>query len=116
MPPRILILTASVGEGHDLPALTLAEQLRAEHVDVDVVTEDALSVMGRAVGAVSEDAATIVFYRFQWVWDVGFWVFTGPRVTRSGYAAPAHAARCAGAAAADRRDEAGRDRVDVSRT
>jgi UDP-N-acetylglucosamine:LPS N-acetylglucosamine transferase len=82
--PRILILTASVGAGHDQPALTLGEQLRAEHGDVDVVTEDALSVMGRAVGAFSEDAATIVFYRFQWVWDVGFWLFTSPRVTRSG--------------------------------
>ena len=84
LPPRILILTASVGAGHDQPARTLADQLRAEHVEVDVVTEDALSVMGRAVGAVSEDAATIVFYRFQWVWDVGFWLFTSPRVTRSG--------------------------------
>ena len=55
--PRILILTASVGAGHDRPARTLADQLRAERPDVDVVTEDCLSAMGRAVAAVSEDAA-----------------------------------------------------------
>jgi processive 1,2-diacylglycerol beta-glucosyltransferase len=84
VPPRVLILTASVGAGHDQPAFTLAAQLRAEHGDVDVVTEDALAVMGRAVSALSEDAATVVFYRFQWVWDVGFWLFTGPRATRGG--------------------------------
>jgi UDP-N-acetylglucosamine:LPS N-acetylglucosamine transferase len=84
VPPRILILTASVGAGHDQPAFALAEQLRAEHGDVDVMTEDALAVMGRAVSAMSEDAATIVFYRFKWVWDLGFWLFTGPRPTRVG--------------------------------
>jgi UDP-N-acetylglucosamine:LPS N-acetylglucosamine transferase len=78
----VLILTASVGEGHDLPARTLADQLRAERADVEVVTADALVAMGRTVAAISADAAEIVFYRFQWVWDFGFWFFTGPRATR----------------------------------
>jgi processive 1,2-diacylglycerol beta-glucosyltransferase len=49
-----------------------------------VITEDALAVMGRMVGVFSRDAATVVFYRFQWVWDVGFWLATGPRATRTG--------------------------------
>jgi processive 1,2-diacylglycerol beta-glucosyltransferase len=40
--------------------------------------------MGRTVGVFSRDAATVVFYRFQWVWDVGFWLATGPRATRTG--------------------------------
>lgn len=75
MPPRILIITASVGEGHDAPARALADQLRAERPDADVVTEDCLAVMGRAVSAVSEGAARIVFYRFLWAWDVAFWLF-----------------------------------------
>ena len=44
---------------------------------------DALAAMGRVVAAVSSDAAELVFYRFQWVWDVGFWLFTGPRPTRA---------------------------------
>jgi processive 1,2-diacylglycerol beta-glucosyltransferase len=82
--PRILILTASVGAGHDQPAATLAAQLRDEHPGVEVITQDAVAAMGRAVGALSEDAATVVFYRFQWVWDVGFWLCTGPRATRTG--------------------------------
>jgi UDP-N-acetylglucosamine:LPS N-acetylglucosamine transferase len=82
VPPRVLILTASVGEGHDLPARTLAEQLREEAPDVDVVTEDGLAAMGRAVVAVSESAPRVVFYRFDWLWDVGFWVFARFAPTR----------------------------------
>src|SRR5436190_12913070 len=79
---RVLILTASVGEGHDRPAQTLAAQLRLEEPGVDVVIADCLAAVGRAVVAVSEDAARIVFYRFQWLWDVGYWVFARNRLTR----------------------------------
>lgn len=81
-PPRILILTASVGEGHDLPARTLATQLRQEQPGVELATEDCLAVMGRTVAFMSEGAARVVFYRFSWLWDLGFWLFAGPAPTR----------------------------------
>jgi len=85
--PRVLILTASVGEGHDLPARTLAAQLREEEPAVEVVIEDGLAPMGRAVVAVSESAPRVVFYRFDVLWDLGFWAFArcGPtrRVTQA---------------------------------
>ncbi len=82
MAPRILILTASVGEGHDAPARRLAEQLQAERPDVVVITEDCLPAMGRTVSVMSEGAARVVFFRFLWLWDVGFWVFAGFAMTR----------------------------------
>jgi len=82
MAPRILILTASVGEGHDAPARRLAAQLRAERPDVVVETEDCLPAMGRTVSAISDNAARVVFFRFLWLWDVGFWVFAGFAMTR----------------------------------
>jgi len=72
---RVLILTASVGEGHDRPAQTLADQLREEEPRVDVVIADGLTAMGRVVITVSESAPRVVFYRFDWVWDLGFWAF-----------------------------------------
>jgi UDP-N-acetylglucosamine:LPS N-acetylglucosamine transferase len=78
----VLILTASVGEGHDLPARTLAAQLRAERADVEIVVEDGLAVMGRTVVAVSETAPSIVFFRFGWLWDLGFFAFARFSVTR----------------------------------
>ncbi len=82
VPARVLILTASVGEGHDLPARTLAAQLRSENPDVDVTVEDGLTPMGRVVTAISADAGRVVFFRFQWLWDLGFWVFAGFGPTR----------------------------------
>jgi UDP-N-acetylglucosamine:LPS N-acetylglucosamine transferase len=79
---RVLILTASVGEGHDLPARTLANQLRAEAPSVEVVTEDGLRVMGRAFVLLNERAPGVVFFRFQWLWDAAFWVFVAVGPTR----------------------------------
>ena len=74
MPPRVLILTASVGEGHDLPARTLAAQLREEREDVEILTQDGLVTLGRLVSAVSEGAPRVVFFRQEWVWDLGYWL------------------------------------------
>jgi processive 1,2-diacylglycerol beta-glucosyltransferase len=79
---RVLILTASVGAGHDLPAATLAAQLRGERPDVEIVVEDALAAIGGAVKLMSADIATVVFFRFQLLWDIGFWLFAGCTPTR----------------------------------
>jgi UDP-N-acetylglucosamine:LPS N-acetylglucosamine transferase len=79
---RILILTASVGEGHDLPARTLADQLRAESPGAEVVIEDGLRAMGGAFVLVNERAPGIVFHRFRWLWDAAFLVFVGFAPTR----------------------------------
>ncbi|HEY4348560.1 MAG TPA: glycosyltransferase [Gaiellaceae bacterium] len=82
MAPRILILTASVGEGHDAPARRLARQLQVERPGVEVFTEDCLPAMGKTVSTLSEGGARVVFFRFLWLWDVGFWVFAGFAMTR----------------------------------
>jgi UDP-N-acetylglucosamine:LPS N-acetylglucosamine transferase len=79
---RVLILTASIGEGHDLPARTLADQLRREAPDVEVVIEDGLQAMGRAFVLVNERAPGVVFFRFRWLWDAAFWLFVGVARTR----------------------------------
>lgn len=57
-PPRILILSASIGAGHDLPAEVLAAELRATVPGIAVEVEDALAQVGpllrAAVGSGSE--------------------------------------------------------------
>lgn len=78
----MLILTASVGEGHDLPARLLAAALEEESPGVGIDVEDCLPAMGRVVAAISEGAPGLVFYRFTWLWDVGFWLFARWRPTR----------------------------------
>jgi UDP-N-acetylglucosamine:LPS N-acetylglucosamine transferase len=79
---RVLILTASIGEGHDLPARTLADQLLQERPDVEVVTEDGLKVMGKAFVLVNERAPGVVFFRFRWLWDAAFWLCVALGPTR----------------------------------
>src|SRR2546423_8752867 len=82
MPQRVLILTASIGEGHDLPARMLADQIRAESPGAEVVTRDGLVAMGRVFTTLNEDAARVIFHRLQWVWDVAFWIFVRFAPTR----------------------------------
>jgi UDP-N-acetylglucosamine:LPS N-acetylglucosamine transferase len=79
---RVLILTASVGEGHDLPARTLAAQLREESPGIEVVTEDGLQVMGKPFVLVNERAPGVVFFRFRWLWDATFWLCVALGPTR----------------------------------
>ena len=79
---RVLILTASIGEGHDLPARTLADQLRAESPDADVVIEDGLRAMGRTFVVISEGGAGVVFYKFRFIWDAAFWLCVALNPTR----------------------------------
>lgn len=43
---------------------------------------DGLEPMGKLVKAISADAGRIVFFRFQWLWDLGFWFFAQTRPTR----------------------------------
>ena len=82
MAERVLILTASIGEGHDLPARTLTDQIKAESPDTDVVVVDGLRAMGRQFVLVNETGPSVVFYRFQWLWDVAFWICVTCRPTR----------------------------------
>src|SRR5579862_4680605 len=60
----------------------LAEQLRSESPRAEVIIGDGLVPMGRLVNAISDDAGRIVFFRFQWLWDLGFWLFARARPTR----------------------------------
>lgn len=48
-PPRVLVVSASIGEGHDLPARFVVEGLRARVPDVVAPIEDALSAAGPLV-------------------------------------------------------------------
>lgn len=90
---RVLILTATVGEGHDLPARTLADQLREESPNSEIVTEDGLRAMGRGFVLLNQKAAEVVFFRLrlQWLWDATFWLCVDCAPTRRLTQAVVHA-------------------------
>jgi UDP-N-acetylglucosamine:LPS N-acetylglucosamine transferase len=82
-PPRVLVLSASVGEGHDLPARVLAADLRRRGAEVDVA--DGLVAMGRTMRAAGEGGmrATFGLDRLHWVFDLQYAVFARLAPTRA---------------------------------
>jgi len=79
---RVLVLSAGIGEGHDLPARLIAEGLQAARPRAEVRVEDGLKIMGRAVRAVFEGGSP---FHSQWglrANDVGWSVYMGLAPTR----------------------------------
>jgi UDP-N-acetylglucosamine:LPS N-acetylglucosamine transferase len=72
--PRVLIFTATVGEGHDLPARVLAEGLRP---DAEPVVVDVLPLLGPIVSAFAKSAmrATFGAGRMNWLFDFEYLLF-----------------------------------------
>jgi UDP-N-acetylglucosamine:LPS N-acetylglucosamine transferase len=74
--PRILILTTSIGEGHDLPARVLADAVRREAPGASVTVVDGLAVMGRLVTFVVRDGSEVLLRRLTAIFDVQYWLIT----------------------------------------
>lgn len=73
----MLVLTAGVGAGHDIPARWLQRGIFARRADADVAIVDALEVMGRLVHRVAEDAMRRTFGgdQLHWVFDAQYLLF-----------------------------------------
>ncbi len=72
MAPRILILSASIGEGHDAPARELAAGIRRLRPDAGVEIADGLHAMGRASVVLADSGSTKVFLRFGLIFDASY--------------------------------------------
>jgi processive 1,2-diacylglycerol beta-glucosyltransferase len=57
VPPRVLILTADIGAGHDLPAELLATAIRSRVPDAEVEVVDGLVAAGRVAYALARSSA-----------------------------------------------------------
>jgi processive 1,2-diacylglycerol beta-glucosyltransferase len=68
--PRVLIITATIGEGHDLPARVLAQGIEQERPDAHVEIVDGVAAMGRILKVVLEDNSRWVFRPWMnWAFD-----------------------------------------------
>ena len=83
--PRVLVFSAGVGAGHDLPARTLEAGIRRRRPDAEVEVVDALAVMGRLVHYVAEDAMrrTLRRGRWHWLFDAQYMLFARTPPLRS---------------------------------
>ncbi|MFL5885355.1 MAG: MGDG synthase family glycosyltransferase, partial [Thermoleophilaceae bacterium] len=80
--PRVLIITAAIGEGHDLPARELAEGIREERPDAVVEIVDGVAAMGKVLKVVLEDNSRWVFRPWMnWAFDLQYRLLQW-RVTR----------------------------------
>jgi UDP-glucose 4-epimerase len=80
--PRVLILTADIGEGHDLPARMIAADLEKQVPGAEVKVDNGLEAMGKMMSAVVRGGSRFTFRRAPWVFDVQYWLIAKFAPTR----------------------------------
>ncbi len=80
--PRVLVLTADIGEGHDLPARMIGEDVERDFPDAEVEVVDGLQAMGRISSAVARDGSRFTFRWMPWLFDLQYWLITRFAPTR----------------------------------
>jgi UDP-glucose 4-epimerase len=81
-PPRVLVLTADIGEGHDLPARIIKDDLEAEYPEAEVEIENGLEAMGKLAASVLRNGSKFTFRWMPWLFDVQYWLITKFAPTR----------------------------------
>jgi UDP-glucose 4-epimerase len=80
--PRVLVLSADIGEGHDLPARIIKSDLEAEIPEAKVEVANGLEAMGRLVSAVVRGGSKVTFRWMPWLFDVQYWLIAKFAPTR----------------------------------
>src|SRR5262249_4251289 len=75
--PRVLILTADIGAGHDLPAELLADALRER--GCEVVVADGMTEMGPVAQALGRNGAETIARHFPRIFDFQYWLLQRTR-------------------------------------
>jgi UDP-N-acetylglucosamine:LPS N-acetylglucosamine transferase len=73
---RVLVLTADIGAGHDLPAELLAAGIRARVPGAEVAVEDALVAMGPLLHAIGRAGAETILERMLPLFRLQYWLLT----------------------------------------
>ncbi|HEY5334072.1 MAG TPA: NAD-dependent epimerase/dehydratase family protein, partial [Solirubrobacterales bacterium] len=81
-PPRVLILSADIGEGHDLPARIIKADLEKEVPGTEVKIDNGLEAMGKMMAALVRGGSRFTFRRAPWVFDVQYWLIAKFAPTR----------------------------------
>jgi UDP-glucose 4-epimerase len=81
-PPQVLVLTADIGEGHDLPARMIKADVEREIPGATVEIVDGLKAMGRISSSVARDGSRFTFRWTPWLFDVQYWLITKFAPTR----------------------------------
>ena len=80
--PRVLILSADIVEGHDLPARIIKADIEETYPGAEVEIENGLEAMGKLAASVLRNGSKITFRWAPWIYDVQYWLITRFAPTR----------------------------------
>jgi len=80
--PRVLVLSADIGEGHDLPARIIKADLEAQAPESEVEIANGLEAMGKILSAVVRSGSRFTFRWTPWMFDLQYWLITKFAPTR----------------------------------
>ncbi len=82
-PPRkVLLISADIGEGHDLPARAVAREFADEDPDARVSIVNGLPAMGPLLTKVLRENSAFMFVWLPWLFDFQYWLFMNFAPTR----------------------------------
>ncbi|HET7177267.1 MAG TPA: NAD-dependent epimerase/dehydratase family protein [Solirubrobacterales bacterium] len=81
-PPRVLVLTADIGEGHDLPARIIKSDVEEEIPGAEVEIVNTFDATGRIAAAIVRGGSRVIFRWMPWVFDVQYWLIARFAPTR----------------------------------
>ena len=114
MPTRVLILSAGIGEGHDLPARMLSDGLAQLEPGIDAPVVDGLAAMGKMSTLLADDGSDFMFEKANWLFDLSYLLLARFPPTRAFARWLTHRLGHTRPHAPDRRVAARRRRVDLS--
>jgi UDP-glucose 4-epimerase len=74
-PRNVLIISADIGEGHDLPARAVAREFRDEDPDAQVSIVNGLPAMGGVLTRVLRENSAFMFRWVPWLFDFQYMLF-----------------------------------------
>jgi UDP-glucose 4-epimerase len=74
-PRQVLIISADIGEGHDLPARAVAREFRDEDPDANISIVNGLPAMGTILTKVLRENSAFMFQYVPWLFDFQYWLF-----------------------------------------
>jgi UDP-glucose 4-epimerase len=74
-PRQVLIISADIGEGHDLPARAVARELRDEDPDAQICVVNGLPAMGTLVTKTLRENSAFMFRWVPWLFDFQYTMF-----------------------------------------
>ena len=69
---RVLVISADIGEGHDLPARAVAREFQDEDPDVQVSVVNGLPAMGALLTLILRENSAFMFRWMPWMFDIQY--------------------------------------------